>query len=200
MAYSARFDEALLYASDLHREQVRKGGDEIPYITHLLGVASIVGENGGTEEEVIAALLHDAIEDQGGAAAEEEIRRRFGEEVVEIVRGCSDTDVVPKPPWRERKETYVAHVVGASDSVRFVSAADKLHNARAILTDLRRLEDRLWERFTGSKDDTLWYYRALVEAYEKTSTKPAVVEELHRTLDEIGRLAAEGGRFDQGGR
>ena len=188
MMYTKRFEDAFVYAVHCHGGQLRKG-TSIPYINHLMSVAAIVGENGGTEDEVIAALLHDAPEDQGGEVRLEDIRGRFGGVVAEIVDGCSDTFEDPKPPWRERKEAYVAHVVGASDSVRFVSASDKLHNARAILADLRRLGDGLWERFTGSKDDTIWYYRALVEAYKKTSTKPAVVKELHRTVSEIVRLA-----------
>jgi (p)ppGpp synthase/HD superfamily hydrolase len=136
MTYGERFEEALGYAAHLHRGHLRKG-TSIPYVTHLLAVAAIVGENGGTEDEAIAALLHDAVEDQGGPATREEIRRRFGDNVVAIVDGTSDTDITPKPPWRERKEAYVAHVRNALESVRLVSAADKLHNARSILVDLR---------------------------------------------------------------
>ena len=132
MILSTRFEEALVFAAQLHREQTRKG-TTIPYIAHLLGVASIVLEYGGDEDEAIAALLHDAIEDQGGASTREEIRRRFGETVVAIVNGCTDAEVIPKPPWRARKEDYIAHMAHASPSVRLVSAADKLHNARAIL-------------------------------------------------------------------
>src|SRR5437588_8327976 len=132
MLLSTRFEEALVFATQLHREQTRKG-TRIPYIAHLLGVTSIVLEHGGNEDEAIAALLHDAIEDQGGASTREEIRRQFGDRVVEIVDGCTDTDVMPKPPWRARKEAYLAHIIEATPSVRLVSAADKLHNARAIL-------------------------------------------------------------------
>src|SRR3712207_2491416 len=109
MTYGERFEEALKYAARLHRTQKRKGTN-IPYVTHLLAVAAIVGENGGTEDEVIAALLHDAVEDQGGAATREEIRRRFGDAVASIVEGTSDTDAVPKPPWPERKQIGRAHV------------------------------------------------------------------------------------------
>src|SRR5829696_6570189 len=122
-------------------------GTNIPYVTHLLAVAAIVGENGGTEDEVIAALLHDAVEDQGGAATRDEIRRRFGDSVTTIVEGTSDTDVVPKPPWRERKQSYINHVGEAPRSVRLVSAADKLHNARSILVDLRAEGEAAWRRF-----------------------------------------------------
>jgi len=154
MFYGERFEEALKYAARLHRTQKRKGTN-IPYVTHLLALAAIVGENGGTEDEVIAALLHDAVEGQGGAATREEIRRRFGDTVAGIVGEVSDTDVVPKPPWRERKETYVAQVRDAERSARLVSAADKLHNARSILRDLRGEGDAVWRRFTGSKEETL---------------------------------------------
>jgi (p)ppGpp synthase/HD superfamily hydrolase len=141
VAYSKRFDDALLYAVDVHRDQVRKGSS-IPYVTHLLGVASIVGESGGSEDEVIAALLHDAIEDTD--ATYTTLADRFDKPVAEIVRACSDTDVTPKPAWEKRKKDYIAHVVGASESVRLVSAADKLANARSVLADLRVLGDELW--------------------------------------------------------
>ncbi len=192
MAYSERFDEALVYASSLHRDQKRKGGDT-PYVTHLLGVAAIVGENEGTEDEVIAALLHDAVEDHPrDGATREEIRSRFGSSVAGIVDGCSDTDVEPKPPWQERKEAYIAHVAGASDSVRLVSASDKLHNARAILADLRTSGDELWGRFKGGKDGTLWYYRKLVEEFRKAGTN-AIVEELALVVGETERLARKEG-------
>jgi GTP pyrophosphokinase len=189
MLLSTRFEEALVFATRLHREQVRKG-TTIPYISHLLGVASIVLEHGGNEDEAIAALLHDAIEDQGGASTREEIRRRFGHTVVAIVDGCTDADVIPKPPWRMRKEAYIAHIAHATPSVRLVSAADKLHNARAILTDYRILGNALWRRFHGGKEGTLWYYRALVNAFRATGTT-SLIEELDRVVSEIERLNAE---------
>lgn len=187
MPYTEKFEEALLYAARLHRDQTRKGSD-IPYVTHLLAVAAIVGENGGTEDEVIAALLHDAPEDRGGKKRLEDIRARFGDTVAEIVAGCTDTYEDPKPAWRERKEAYIAHVAEAPPSVRLVSAADKLHNARTILTDLRSLGDELWNRFTGGKEGTLWYYRALVEVFAKSGANP-MVEELDRVVQEIEALA-----------
>lgn len=190
MPYSKRFDDALLYASDLHRYQVRKGRSDIPYITHLLGVASIVGENDGTEDEVIAALLHDAPEDCGGIKQLENIRNKFGDRVAEIVAGCTDTYEEKKPEWWGRKKAYVTHVANASESVRLVSASDKLHNARAILADLRSLGDELWKRFKGGKEGTLWHYRALVNAYKEASTNP-VVEDLDVTVSEIERLAGK---------
>lgn len=190
MALSARFEEALRYAAHLHRDQVRKGSS-IPYVSHLLGVAAIVLEHGGNEDEAIAALLHDAVEDQGGAPTLQAIRERFGDAVAAIVAGCTDTDVVPKPPWRPRKEAYVAHVASASPSVRLVSAADKLHNARTILADYRRHGDTVWDRFSGRKKGSLWYYRALVEAFRSHGVTP-LVEELERVVSEIERLAARG--------
>jgi GTP pyrophosphokinase len=185
--YGPRFEVALVYAALLHREQVRKGSG-VPYVTHLLAVAAIVGEHGGSEDEVIAALLHDAVEDQGGQARLDEIRARFGDAVAEIVWGCTDADAIPKPPWRERKEIYVAHLAEASPSIRLVSSADKLHNARSILSDLRVLGPAVWDRFTGGREGTLWYYRALVDAFLRLSPGP-LVDDLARTVGEIERLA-----------
>ena len=187
MSYEEKLEEALGYAARVHRDQVRKGSS-VPYVTHLLAVAAIVGENGGTEEEVIAALLHDAPEDRGGEARLAEIRERFGDEVADIVAGNTDTFEDPKPPWRERKEVYVAHVAHAPRSVRLVSAADKLHNARSVLADLRSLGEDLWPRFNGGKEGTLWYCRALVEAFEAAGSNP-IVEELDRVVGELARLA-----------
>lgn len=150
MELSTRFDEALIFASRLHAKQVRKGSG-IPYISHLLAVTALVLEHGGGEDEAIAALLHDAIEDQGGDATRQEIRRRFGEVVVEIVNGCTDTDSTPKPPWRERKEAYIAHLPTATSSILLVSAADKLHNVRSILNDYRVVGEEIWQRFKAGK-------------------------------------------------
>ncbi len=189
MAYSKRFDDALLYAVDVHRDQVRKGSG-IPYVTHLLGVASIVGESGGSEDEVIAGLLHDAPEDHGGVERLEDIRGRFGERVAEIVAGCTDTYEEDKPEWWGRKRAYIEHLADAPESVRLVSAADKLHNARAILADLRVLGDGLWGRFTGGKEGTLWYYRELVKTF-RASGADAVVEELNRVVGEIEHLVEQ---------
>ncbi len=191
MPYGEKFDDALIYAARVHRGQLRKGTD-VPYVTHLLAVAATVGENGGTEDEVVAALLHDAPEDQGGEERLAEIRARFGDTVAGIVAGCTDTYEVPKPPWKERKEAYVEHARRASASVRLVSAADKLHNARSVLSDYRAVGEGLWDRFTGGRDGTLWYYRAIVEAFRSAGTDP-VVEELDRVVREIERLAGRNG-------
>ena len=130
-----RFDEALAYASRLHRTQIRKGS-EIPYVSHLLGVASIALENGANEDQAIAALLHDAVEDQGGAEQLETIRAKFGNTVAEMVDHCTDCDVEPKPPWRQRKEDYIDSLSHKPVSSLMVSLADKTHNASAIVTDL----------------------------------------------------------------
>ena len=181
MTYGEKLEHALLYASRLHRNQVRKG-TSTPYITHLLAVASIVGENGGTEDEVVAALLHDAPEDQGGEATLRDIRLRFGDEVAEIVDGCTDTYQDPKPPWRERKERYLAHLANAPDSVRLVSSADKLHNARSVLSDYRLVGEDLWTRFNGRKEGTLWYYRAIVDTLPDENP---IIEELDRVVTEL---------------
>ena len=186
---SERFTQALIYATQLHANQVRKGSG-VPYVAHLLGVASIALEYGANEDEAIAALLHDAVEDQGGAATREEIRRRFGDNVTAIVDGCTDADTTPKPPWRERKEAYIAHIPSASSSVLLVSAADKLHNAQSILKDYRILGESLWQRFQGGKAGTLWYYRALVTAFYQTGSSP-IFAELERVVSELERVVAK---------
>jgi (p)ppGpp synthase/HD superfamily hydrolase len=187
MILSSRFEEALLFATRLHAGQERKG-TSIPYVAHLLAVTAIVLENGGNEDEAVAAMLHDAIEDQGGDATRQEIRRRFGNTVVAIVDGCTDSDVYPKPPWRARKEAYVAHLRGASPSVRLVSAADKLHNARAVLADYRTMGETLWLRFHGGRQGTLWYYRAVADALHASERTP-LIDELERVVSELEQLA-----------
>ncbi|MDF5735304.1 MULTISPECIES: HD domain-containing protein [unclassified Nostoc] len=184
-----RFTAALIYATQLHANQVRKGSG-VPYVAHLLGVASIALEYGANEDEAIAALLHDAIEDQGGAATRSEIRRRFGDNVTAIVDGCTDADTTPKPPWRQRKEAYIAHIPTASPSVLLVSLADKLYNAQSILKDYRVLGESVWERFQGRKEGTLWYYRALVDAFRKTESS-VIIEELERVIAQIEVLASQ---------
>jgi GTP pyrophosphokinase len=171
----------------LHAGQFRKG-TAIPYVSHVLAVAGIVLDYGGDEDEAIAALLHDAVEDCGGAPVLADIRCRFGDRIAGIVAACSDTDQTPKPPWQARKEAYLDHLRDAPASVRLVSAADKLHNARAILTDYREIGEALWNRFNATTAQTLWYYRALVEAFEAHGRTP-LVSELARTVGEIERLA-----------
>jgi (p)ppGpp synthase/HD superfamily hydrolase len=189
MALSDRYYEALDYAARLHAQQVRKGTN-VPYVSHLLAVSSLVLEHGGDEDEAIAALLHDAVEDQGGTATAEEIRRRFGARVAEIVVACSDTDsdVRPKPAWRPRKVAHLDQLRTASPSVRLVVAADKLHNARSIALEYRRSGEALWSRFSGGRDGTLWYYRETLEILSAPAPS-ALVLELGRVVAEIERLA-----------
>jgi len=187
MVLTDRFKEALWYATDLHAEQFRKGSG-VPYVAHLLGVVSLVLEYGGTEDEAIAALLHDAVEDQGGQDTRLLIAEKFGENVAQIVDGCTDSDSTPKPPWLERKESYIAHLKNTTPSVRLVSSCDKLYNARSILADYRMMGDAIWERFKGGKKDgTLWYYQELVQEFKKIGDHP-VYDELERTVQEILRL------------
>lgn len=190
MKYTRRFEAALVFASQLHNDHFRKA-TEVPYVTHLLGVASLVGEAGGNEDEVIAALLHDAVEDQGGQPTLERIRNLFGDEVAAIVLGCSDTDEIPKPPWQQRKQEYIKHLDDASASILLVSCADKLHNARSILADYRQIGDELWKRFTGTKEQTLWYYRSLVEAFRRRGVSARLVDELDRTVQAMEDLVRQ---------
>jgi hypothetical protein len=189
MKLSPDFTYALTYAAELHNGQNRKGTN-IPYVAHLLIVAGLVLEYGGTEDEAIAALLHDAVEDQGGRATLDRIRRRFGMKVANIVESCSDTDVEPKPEWRERKEQYLAHLKQASDSVKLVSAADKLHNATAILRDYRDIGERIWDRFKGGREGTIWNLRALVAAYGTVENQD-IVRDLDRVVTELEQEIAK---------
>lgn len=166
-----RFDRALLYAAHVHGGQTRKG-TSIPYVAHLLAVAATVLEYGGDEDLAIAALLHDSAEDQGGRARLEDVRNRFGERVAKIVAGCSDSFADTgkgeiKTNYKERKEKYLVHLQDADEDVLRVSLADKVHNARAILRDLRKPEigEEIWTRFTRPKEDTLWYYRSLANVF-----------------------------------
>ena len=179
------FSRALLFAADKHATQVRKGGD-IPYLGHLLSVAGLVIEAGGTENQAIAALLHDAVEDAengDGHAVLAEIRREFGDEVAGIVEECSDTAEKPKPPWKLRKQNYIRHVEHASDGAVLVSLADKLDNARAILRDLREHGNVLWQRFSVQDPaEHMWYYRSLLKEFEKRRPGSAMVDELDRVL------------------
>jgi len=183
-----RFDEALLLASRLHAGQLRKGRP-VPYIGHLLAVASLVIEDGGDEDEAIAALLHDAVEDQGGEVVREEIRGRFGDRVVAIIDLCTDADTLPKPPWRQRKEAHLRHLADAPADGFRVIAADKLHNARTLLADYRRDGESLWAIFNGGKEGTLWYYHAMHDMALRRAPS-ALLEELGRVLAELDRLVA----------
>ncbi len=187
-----RFEQALLFAARKHAGQTRKAS-QVPYIAHLLGVASLVLEAGGDEDLAIAALLHDVVEDCGGMPMLKEVRRRFGKRVAHIVDGCTDAYEEPKPPWYERKGKYLQRLQTEDDEVRLVSAADKLHNVGTILRDYREVGESIWERFRGKRDGTLWYYRALADEFGRTKPN-RLVKELERVVRELEREAASGAR------
>ena len=186
---STRYSEAFTYALNLHHFQYRKG-TRVPYIAHLMSVSALILENGGDEDQAIAGLLHDAVEDQGGIKTLEEIRSRFGDRVANIVEGCSDSYTLFKPPWRERKELYLAELARADKDIRLVSLADKVHNTRSLLWDLQQYGSAVWKRFNGGKEGTLWYYRALVDFFIDGEQTPLVCE-LNRVVSEIEQLARE---------
>lgn len=182
-----RFAQAALFAVELHRTQMRKG-TSIPYVTHLFAVCSLVLEDGGSEDEGIAALLHDGPEDQGGRAVLDEIRTRFGDTVAAMVAGLSDAMPAPgeeKPPWRERKEGYLRHLESATPSVLRVSLADKLHNARSILVDLGVDGEEVWRRFNAGREEQAWYYRALLGVFQRGLGDSRNLPELARVLGEL---------------
>ena len=188
---SPRFSKALAYAAHVHRNQLRKG-TAIPYVSHLMAVAAIVLESGGNEDEAIAALLHDAPEDQGGRRRLADIRTQFGDRVAAIVEACSDAleeNPENKPPWYKRKTAYQQHLRECPDaSVYLVSAADKLHNAQATLTDLLDAGAAVWSRFSVSRTDTLWNYERLLRIYEAGPSDPrrnSIVRRLRATLESL---------------
>ena len=155
---------AVEFAAEKHAGQTRKASS-IPYLAHLIGVASLVLEAGGDEDLAIAALLHDVVEDCGGAPMLKEVRLRFGSRVAKVVDGCTDADTYPKPPWRERKENYIRHLKDADADTHLVSAADKLNNVRSIISDYRVVGESVWLRFNGGREGTLWYYRTLRDEF-----------------------------------
>jgi (p)ppGpp synthase/HD superfamily hydrolase len=161
-----RLQRAFRYAAEKHAGQTRKQ-TAVPYLSHLMAVASLVLEAGGDEDVAIAALLHDVVEDCGGMPRLREIRRQFGARVAKIVEGCTDSFGEPKAEWVERKKGYLRELKHADAETRLVSASDKLHNVRTILADYRRDGESIWERFTGKKEGTLWYYRALSDEYQR---------------------------------
>jgi (p)ppGpp synthase/HD superfamily hydrolase len=182
---SQRFFDAVRYAADAHADQTRKG-TSVPYLAHLLGVASLVLDDGGDEDEAIAGLLHDAAEDAGGHDRLEDIRQRFGDKVARIVEACTDSWTTPKEPWIDRKRAYIARAHGLAPDERRVSAADKVHNAWALLRDVRVHGDAVWARFQASPDDTLWYYDSLVRAF-RAAGGGALTEELARIVRGLQR-------------
>jgi GTP pyrophosphokinase len=182
---TSRFDDAFRYAHEVHASQTRKGSTA-PYVGHLIGVASIVLDDGGDEDEAIGALLHDAAEDHGGRARLDDIRSRFGDAVARIVEDCTDSWETPKRPWMERKQAYIQHARSLPSSSLRVSAADKVHNTYAILRDLRNTGERVWERFSAPPDDVLSYYESLVRSYRE-SGGGRLVDELDRIIRGIQR-------------
>ncbi len=189
---SADFSEALVFAARLHRSQRRKGPGGAPYLAHLLAVAATVLEFGGTEEEAIAALLHDAVEDQGGAATRELIARMFGEGVATIVDACTDTDIEPKPPWKRRKDAFIATLPEVSSSALLVILADKLHNIRSTIRDLGSAGEEVWKRFRGGREGTLWYYRAVADALPPRDGRTrALAVEFREAVERLERLAQQ---------
>jgi GTP pyrophosphokinase len=182
---TSRFDEAFRYAHEVHAEQKRKG-TAAPYVGHLMGVASIVLDDGGSEDEAIAGLLHDAAEDHGGRQRLDDIRARFGDTVARIVEDCTDSWETPKPAWLTRKSAYIEHARHLSPSSLRVSAADKVHNSYAILRDLRNQGEKVWERFGAQPDDVMSYYESLVRAFREAGGGP-LVDELERIVRGIQR-------------
>lgn len=191
MPLTARFRGALAYAAELHNRQVRKGSG-VPYVAHLLSVCALVLEHGGGEDDAIAALLHDAVEDQDVSV--DEIRQRYGDTVARIVAGCTDAFTRPKPPWKERKERYLAHLPEADARTRRVSCADKLHNARSVVADYRLVGEQVWERFNAGREPSLWYYRALADTFKRLDPGSALALELDRTVRELEELVQPGQR------
>jgi (p)ppGpp synthase/HD superfamily hydrolase len=182
-----RLDDGLGYALRLHRKQQRKGRN-VPYAAHLLGTAGTVLDFGGDEAQAIAALLHDAAEDHGGRPRLDKIRRRFGRDVAAMVEDCTDTFEKVKPPWRPRKEAYLASLPGKDTRSLLVSAADKLDNARAIVADLRQHGPATLERFHG-KRETVWYFQELVKIFSDLEVGP-IAAELAAAVEEMAALAA----------
>lgn len=191
-----RFTSAVDYARHIHIE--RRKGTDIPYMAHLLGVASLVmGEAGHagfpvTEDMVIAALLHDAAEDQGGLRRLQDIEQNLGPNVARMVEGLSDSlseDSSKKQSWLGRKQAYIERLRGESADVQLISVADKIYNARAILEDYREIGPLVWERFKRGRADQIWYFDELLAVFKSTGTS-RVVEELERVVEELRQISA----------
>ena len=185
----SRLQRAFRYAAEKHAGQTRKQ-TAIPYLSHLMAVSSLVLEAGGDEDMAIAGLLHDVVEDCGGMPRLREVRKEFGARVAKIVEGCTDSYVEPKPEWLQRKEEYLRHLKRADADTRLVSASDKLHNVRTILTDYRQDGESVWERFSGKKEGTLWYYRALSNEYQRRRPN-RITRELEIAVAELERMAGK---------
>lgn len=180
--YGKALDEALAFVADRFRHKTRKGTD-IPYLTHLLAVMALVGEHGGSEEQMIAALLHDALEDIEGLTRQD-LECRFGGSVTDMVVALSETTGHPKPDWHTRKSQYLARLAGEGPWVKLVSAADKLHNLQCLLRDLKQHGEVVWTRFNAGCKDQVWYYKAVVEALEADWDHP-LLDELREKVGEL---------------
>jgi (p)ppGpp synthase/HD superfamily hydrolase len=189
-----RFLRAFEFAAEKHKGQTRKAST-IPYIAHLMGVASLVLEAGGDEDLAIAALLHDVVEDCGGEPMLKEVRRLFGARVAKVVEGCTDADTYPKPPWQARKEKYIRHLKAADTDTKLVAAADKLNNVRSVLSDYRAIGESVWSRFQGGREGTLWYYRSLRDVFLRHKWN-RITRDLELAVEELDALAAGGAIFD----
>jgi GTP pyrophosphokinase len=187
-----RFLDALSYATRIHGADLRKG-TSVPYVAHLLGVCALVLADRGTEDEAIAALLHDTLEDHPEEVDRTDIARRFGTDVLAIIEACTDTPIDykggPKPPWRERKTAYVGHVGRVDALGRRVALADKLDNVRSVVADYRDIGESIWKRFNAGQRDQLWFYRALARAFREGGATGFLVEEFERTVSELESLA-----------
>lgn len=189
---SPRLAEAFAFAERIHRGQTRKK-TQAPALSHLMAVTSLVLENGGDEEEAMAALLHDGPEDCAGQETLTEIRRLFGDRVAHIVEGCTDSMETPKPPWQERKNHYIAHLPAADESTQLVSLADKVHNVRSLVTEHRTVGEGLWERFSATRKESLWYYESLLRVFQEANLKrgAVLVRELAHALEELRSLITD---------
>jgi (p)ppGpp synthase/HD superfamily hydrolase len=194
--FTEKLTRAVDYARHLHIE--RRKGTGIPAMAHLFGVASLVMGEAGladfpvTEDMVIAALLHDAVEDHGGALRLDDIRQNFGPEVARMVEGLSDSfaaDENAKDPWEERKQDYIDRLRCEPADVRLISAADKLYNARSIVEDYRVIGPEVWRRFKRGRDLQIWYFESILEIF-KSAGKSRIVDEFERVVIELKRITA----------
>lgn len=172
--YGSDLTTALVFAAEAFRHKTRKGSGT-PYLTHLLAVAALVGEHGGTEAQMITALLHDVLEDIEDAT-HADLESRFGRTIADAVLALSDTTEHPKPSWKERKTRYLAKLADEPAFVKLVSAADKFHNLQSLLRDLDHLGEDVWQRFNAGKHEQLWYYRSVLEALGQQWESPLLAE------------------------
>ena len=192
MILNERIECALIFAASKHAGQTRKGS-EVPYITHPVAVAMLVHEHGGTENQIIAALLHDTVEDCGGLPVLEEIREGFGEAVADMVSAMTDSLDRERESWRERKQRALDTLTTAGTSVQLVAVCDKLHNVRSMLADYRRVGERTWDKFHAGREEQLWYYRELTGIFRDLGYHPELTGELERTLQELENLIRKNG-------